>query len=53
MGDVVFLQQVRALLDLVPHFGADANKQLTKETNLELSLEFWLKKYSKKKLFMH
>ena len=46
MGDVVPLGQVRTLLDLVPRFGANANKQLTKETSLEFSLEFWLNKYT-------
>lgn len=51
MGDVVPLGQVRTLLDLVPRFGADANKQLTKETSLEFSLEFWLNKYFEKELF--
>ena len=51
MGDVVPLGQVRTLLDLVPRFGADANKQLTKETSLELSREFWLNKYFEKELF--
>jgi hypothetical protein len=51
MGDIVPLGQVRTLLDLVPRFGADANKQLTKETSLEFSLEFWLNKYFDKELF--
>jgi hypothetical protein len=51
IGDVVPLGQLRALLDLVPRFGAAANKRLTKETSLELSLEFWLNKYFKKELF--
>jgi hypothetical protein len=51
MGDVVPLGQVRTLLDLVPRFGADANKQLTKETSLEFSQEFWLNKYFEKELF--
>ena len=51
MGDIVPLRQVRALLDLVPRFGADANKQLTKETSLEFSREFWLNKYFDKELF--
>ena len=51
MGDVVPLRQVRALIDLVPHFGADANKQLTKETSLKFSREFWLNKYFDKDLF--
>lgn len=51
MGDVVPLRQVRTLLDLIPRFGPDANKQLTKETSLELCLEFWLNKYFEKELF--
>lgn len=51
MGDVVPLEQVRTLLDLVPNFGADASKQLTKETSLEFSWEFWLNKYFDKELF--
>ena len=51
MGDIVPLRQVRTLLDLVPRFGADANKHSTKETSLEFSLEFWLNKYFEKELF--
>jgi hypothetical protein len=51
MGNVIPLGQLRALLDLVPHFGAAANKRLTKEMSLELSLEFWLNKYFTKELF--
>ena len=51
MGDVLPLGQLRTLLDIVPRFGADANKQLTKETSLEFSLEFWLNKYFEKELF--
>ena len=53
IGDVVPLQKIRTLLDLVPWFGEDTNKQLTKEMSLELSLEFWLNKYLKKNFFMH
>jgi hypothetical protein len=51
MGDVVPLEQVRTLLDLVPRFGADAPKQLTKETSLEFCVEFWLNRYFEKELF--
>jgi hypothetical protein len=51
MGDVVPLGQLRTLLDIVPRFGAEASKQLTKETSLEFSLEFWLNKYFEKELF--
>jgi hypothetical protein len=40
MGDVVPLDQIRALIDLVPHFGAEADKRLTRGTTLEYSSEF-------------
>lgn len=51
LGDVVPLGQIRTLLSLVPRFGAEANKQLTKETSLEFSREFWLNRYFDKELF--
>jgi hypothetical protein len=51
IGDVMPLGQLRALLDLVPHFRAAADKWLAKETSLEFSLEFWLNKYFEKELF--
>jgi hypothetical protein len=38
-------------VDLVPHFGKAADKQLSKETVLEYGLEFWLNKYFDKELF--
>ena len=51
MGDIVPLAQLRTLVDLVPCFGKQANRQLMKETVLEYSSEFWLNKYFSKKLF--
>jgi hypothetical protein len=51
MGDVVPLDQIRALIDLVPRFGAEADKRLTRGTTLEYSSEFWLNKYFDKELF--
>jgi hypothetical protein len=51
LGDIVPLGRVKTLLDLIPRFGAAANKQLTKETSLEFSREFWLNKYLDKELF--
>jgi hypothetical protein len=51
IGDIAPLGQLRALLDLIPRFGADASKRLTKETSLEYGLEFWLNKYFEKELF--
>ena len=40
MGDIILLGHVKALVDLVPCFGAVAEKQLMKETSLEYSSEF-------------
>jgi hypothetical protein len=51
MGDIVPLGQLRKLVDLVPRFGKQANRQLAKETVLEYSSEFWLNKYFEKELF--
>ncbi|KAH9174837.1 hypothetical protein EDB89DRAFT_2113547 [Lactarius sanguifluus] len=51
MGDVVPLAQLRALVNLVPWFGEEADKRLTKEMALEYSSEFWLNKYFDKELF--
>ncbi|KAH9013680.1 hypothetical protein EDB85DRAFT_2076567 [Lactarius pseudohatsudake] len=51
MGDIVPLAQLRALVNLVPRFGEEANKRLTKEMALEYSSEFWLNKYFDKELF--
>ena len=51
MGDIVPLSQLRTLIDLVPRFGAEADKRLTKETALECGSEFWLNKYFNKELF--
>ncbi|KAH9009323.1 hypothetical protein EDB85DRAFT_1881682, partial [Lactarius pseudohatsudake] len=51
MGDIVPLAQLRALVNLVPRFGEEADKRLTKETALEYSSEFWLNKYFDKELF--
>lgn len=51
LGDVVPLGQLRAKVDLVPRFGAKASRQLTKETVLDYSANFWLNKYFNKELF--
>ena len=51
LGDVIPLGHVRALLNLVPHFGTVADNHLTKETSLEHSSDFWLNKYFDKELF--
>jgi hypothetical protein len=51
MGDVIPLSQLRTLINLVPRFGVEADNQLTKETALEWSSEYWLNKYFDKELF--
>lgn len=51
LGDVVPLAHVRALVSLVPRFGKEAEKRLTKESSLEHSLEFRLNKYFNKEFF--
>jgi hypothetical protein len=51
MGDIVPLAQLRTLVDLVPHFGKQVNRQLAKEAVLEYTSEFWLNKYFEKELF--
>ena len=35
LGDVIALEHIRALVDLIPHFGEAAEKCLSKETVLE------------------
>ena len=51
MGGIIPLQQIRALVDLVPRFGEKADRHLTKMNSLSYSSEFWLNKYLDKELF--
>jgi hypothetical protein len=51
IGDVVPLDQIRALVDLAPRFGAKADSRLTSGTSIAYSTEFWLNKYFDKELF--
>ena len=44
-GDVIVLKHIKALVDLVPHFGEAAEKCLSKEMVLEHVSEFYLNKY--------
>jgi hypothetical protein len=50
-GDVILLEHIRALVDLVPHFGEAAKRRISKETVLEHASEFCLNKYFQKELF--
>jgi len=51
VGGIVPLCQICALVDLVPRFGAEADRRLTKANSLEYSAEFWLNKYFDKEIF--
>jgi hypothetical protein len=50
-GEIVPLTWLRALVELTPVFGKNADNRLTKESSLEYSNEFWLNKYFDKELF--
>ena len=51
IGDIVPLDQIRALVDLTPRFGSKANARLTSFSSMAYSTEFWLNKYFDKELF--
>ncbi|KAF8871276.1 hypothetical protein CPB84DRAFT_1818218 [Gymnopilus junonius] len=51
IGDVIPLDQLRALADVAPHLGAKADWCFTKENSLHYSTEFWLNKYFDKEFF--
>ncbi|KIK35463.1 hypothetical protein CY34DRAFT_26607 [Suillus luteus UH-Slu-Lm8-n1] len=49
MGDVIPLSQLRVPINLVPRFGATADKHLTVYNSMEHAIEFWLNEYWEKK----
>jgi hypothetical protein len=51
IGDIVLLDQIRALVDITPCFELRADPRLTKGSSPALSSEFWLNKYFDKELF--
>ncbi|KAF9032580.1 hypothetical protein BJ165DRAFT_1417596 [Panaeolus papilionaceus] len=50
-GNIIPLDQLHALVDIVPNFGGKADEQLTCKNSLAYSREFWLNKYFEKELF--
>jgi hypothetical protein len=52
IGDILPLQQVRALVDLTPCFGDVADRRLTKYNSSTYSSEFRLNKYFDKELYL-
>jgi hypothetical protein len=51
LGDIVPLDQIRALVDLTPRFGSKANRKLTYSSSIAYSREYWLNKYFDKEIF--
>lgn len=51
LGDVIPVDQIRALLDLTPRFGLKANRRLTYSSSVAYSTEFWLNKFFNKELY--
>ncbi|KAG1817263.1 uncharacterized protein BJ212DRAFT_1446773 [Suillus subaureus] len=51
IGDVVPVSQLRAPVNLVPHFGTVADMRLTAYNSLEHALEFWLNHFWDKNTF--
>ena len=51
LGDIIPVSQLRALADLIPRFGAQADPRLTKQTSFAYSAEFWLNKYFNKQMY--
>lgn len=51
LGDIVPLDQVRALVELTPRFGAQADRRLTRMNTFTYCSEFYLDKYFTKETF--
>ncbi|KAF8970295.1 hypothetical protein BDZ97DRAFT_1914618 [Flammula alnicola] len=51
MGDIIPLDQLRALVELTPQFGKKADRRFEKTNNLEYGTEYWVDKYFDKELF--
>lgn len=51
MGDILPLDQLRALVELTPRFGKQADRRFDKTNNLEYGTEYWVDKYFDKELF--
>jgi len=53
MGDIIPLTQFRMPVQLIPRFGAVADRRLTMETSLEYSNEFFLNRFFDKDTFCY
>lgn len=51
LGGIIPLEQVRALVEVTPRFGKEADRRLAKGNSRQYCSEFWLDKYFTKELF--
>ncbi|KAG1768243.1 hypothetical protein EV702DRAFT_979542, partial [Suillus placidus] len=51
MGDIIPVSQLRVSVNLIPHFGAAADKHLTPYDSMEHATEFWLNLFWDKNTF--
>lgn len=51
VGDIIHLDQVRALVELTPHFGEKADRRFDRTNSSSCAIEYWLDNYFDKELF--
>jgi hypothetical protein len=51
MGDIIPVSQLRVPVNLIPRFGAAADKHLTPYNSIEHATEFWLNLFWDKNTF--
>lgn len=52
VGDIIPLHQVRVSVELIPRFGTEADRRLTKYNSFSYCSEFRLNKYLDKELYL-
>lgn len=52
VGDIIPVRQIRELVELVPRFGARADRRYTQYNSLNVCSEFYLNKYFTKELYL-
>ncbi|KAG1908717.1 uncharacterized protein F5891DRAFT_1124384 [Suillus fuscotomentosus] len=51
VGDIIPLTQIKAPVNLIPHFGASADSRFTSQNSMEHASEFWVNKFWDKNTF--
>ncbi|KAG2151769.1 hypothetical protein BD769DRAFT_1341691, partial [Suillus cothurnatus] len=51
IGDIIPVTQFRVPINIVPHFGSNADNCLTPYNSIEHLSEFWLNRYWDKNMF--